>query len=41
VVGLTLTQALGSSARLFVAYDGQFSRKLDEHVFTAGFKASF
>jgi len=41
VVGLTATQALGSSARLFVAYDGQFSRKLDEHVFTAGFKASF
>ncbi|MBV8450032.1 MAG: autotransporter domain-containing protein [Hyphomicrobiales bacterium] len=41
VVGLTVTQALGSSARLFVAYDGQFSRKLDEHVFTAGFKASF
>ncbi|MBV9592080.1 MAG: autotransporter outer membrane beta-barrel domain-containing protein, partial [Hyphomicrobiales bacterium] len=41
LVGVGATQALGSSARLFVAYDGQFSRKLNEHVFTAGFTASF
>jgi len=41
VLGFAATQALISSARHFVAYGGQFSRKLNEHVFTAGFTASF
>jgi uncharacterized protein with beta-barrel porin domain len=41
LIGLSATQALGSSVRLFVAYDGQFSSKLDAHVFTAGIKGSF
>jgi outer membrane autotransporter protein len=41
LVGLGATQALGSSARIFVAYDGQFTRKLNEHIFSAGFKARF
>ena len=41
LIGVGATQALGSSARLFVAYDGQFSRKLNEHVFTAGSRGAF
>jgi subtilase-type serine protease len=41
LVGLGATQALGSSARIFVAYDGQFTQKLTEHIFSAGFRARF
>jgi uncharacterized protein with beta-barrel porin domain len=41
VIGLSATQALASSVRLFVAYDGEFSSKLDAHAFTAGIKGSF
>ncbi len=41
LVGLGVTQALGSSARIFVAYDGQFTQKLTGHIFSAGFKARF